>query len=177
MILEYPNFVSQDLINEIRHTCVKYICPHQKTAYNRDGDTVCISENSELKELDNKIHAIMNDVSENIILHRYSPQFSSADSGYEYHRYNPNQICHYHSDGEVADNLLRFASVIIQLTTNEEGGQLVFPRQNKTIKTEAGKLVIFPPYGTYGHYVTPSPTVREVIVSWFVYNNVTIQTS
>jgi len=55
-----------------------------------------------------------------------------------------------------------------------EGGELVFPVQNKKIKTEVGKIVVFPPYGMYQHYTTPSDEPREVIVSWFVYNNLTV---
>ena len=46
----------------------------------------------------------------------------------------------------------------------------------KSRKTVKGKVVIFPPYGMYGHYVTPSSTPREVIVSWFVYQGITINT-
>jgi hypothetical protein len=95
------------------------------------------------------------------------------------HIYNPNDICRYHVDGELHDitkqqTLLRYASVVIHLNTVTEGGELVFPNQNKSIKTEEGKLVVFPPYGMYGHYTTPSNQVREVIVSWFVYDGLTV---
>jgi hypothetical protein len=55
-----------------------------------------------------------------------------------------------------------------------EGGELIFPEQNKSIKTEEGKLVIFPPYGMYGHYTTPSNEPREVIVAWFVYDGINV---
>ena len=99
--------------------------------------------------------------------------------GYEYHIYNPNDICRYHSDGELQDNskphtLLRYASVVLHLNTVTEGGELVFPNQNKSIKTEEGKLVIFPPYGMFAHYTTPSNQKREVLVSWLVYDGLIV---
>jgi hypothetical protein len=77
---------------------------------------------------------------------------------------------------EQQDNvtLLRYASVILHLNTVREGGELVFPEQNVKIQTEEGKLVVFPPYGMYGHYTTPSNETREVIVSWFVYNGINV---
>jgi hypothetical protein len=56
----------------------------------------------------------------------------------------------------------------------DKGGELIFPAQNKAIKTEKGKIVVFPPYATHGHYTTPSPEVREVVVTWFVYSDIIV---
>jgi hypothetical protein len=175
-ILEFPNYIASDFAKYISEECKKFIDINAKPNYNREGDTVDISLTPQLKELDDKIHDLMKQIQSEVLTYRYKPQFDSADSGYEYHRYNPNQVCHYHSDGEVEKNtgFLRYASVVLHLTTNDDGGEIVFPLQNKKIKTEVGKLVIFPPYGTYGHYVTPSKTEREVLVSWFIYNNVRV---
>lgn len=173
MILEFPNYVSKEDTQLIKEACRPFIDKNNITAYNRDGHTVSITEIPALESVDKKIHSIMNNIQSNLIQNRYKPQHKSADSGYEYHMYNPNDICHYHSDGEVAEGLLRYASVIIQLSTND--GELVFPSQNRTVKTEEGKVVIFPPYGMYGHYVTPSSEPREVLVSWFVYDGITIR--
>ena len=178
MILEFPNYLSAETVKEIRDAIKPFISHKKETAYNRDGNTVMITQIPELKNLDNKLHKIFVKAQENIIQNRYNPQRASADSGYEYHLYNPNDICHYHSDGELADEssktLLRYASVILHLNTVHEGGELVFPEQNKSIKTEEGKLVIFPPYGMYGHYTTPSNEPREVIVTWFVYDGINV---
>ena len=175
LILEYPNFIDDDFVDYITTSCLPFINKSKINTYNREGDTVFISEIPELKELDNKLTAVMKNAGKKVVDIHYKPQFiNGGDTGYEFHRYNPNQICHYHSDGEVAHNFLRYASVILHLTTNEDGGEIVFPLQNKSIKTEKGKLVIFPPYGTFGHYVTPSPTPRAVLVTWFVYTNVNV---
>jgi hypothetical protein len=174
MILEFPNYLDSETTKEIRDAVKPFISDIKGTAYNRDGNTVSITSIPELKDLDNKLHNIFNKIQIDIIQQRYKPQGNSADSGYEYHKYNPNDICHYHMDGEINETLLRYASVILHLNTVQEGGELVFPSQNKSIKTEEGKLVVFPPYGMFGHYTTPSNETREVIVSWFVYNNVNV---
>jgi hypothetical protein len=179
MILEFPNYIDSETTKEIRDAVKPFISDKKETTYNRDGNTVKITQIPELKNLDDKLHKIFEKIQGDIIQQRYRPPASSADSGYEYHLYNPNDICHYHADGEFArprenKTLLRYASVILHLNTVQEGGELIFPAQNKSIKTEEGKLVIFPPYGMYGHYTTPSNETREIIVSWFVYNNVNV---
>ena len=179
MILEFPNYLNAETVKEIREAVRPFISNKKETAYNRDGNTVSITEILELKDLDNKLHGIFTKVQSTIIQNRYKPILKSADSGYEYHLYNPNDICHYHADGELADpkdnkTLLRYASVILHLNTVHNGGELIFPEQNKSIKTEEGKLVIFPPYGMYGHYTTPSNEPREVIVTWFVYDGINV---
>ncbi len=179
MILEFPNYLDAETVKEIRETVKPFTLQKKEAVYNRDGTTINITNTPELKELDSKLHKIFIEVQTNIIQKKYNFNFLSADSGYEYHIYHPKDICHYHIDGEFAqstDNvtLLRYASVILHLNTVHEGGELIFPEQNKSIKTEEGKLVIFPPYGMYGHYTTPSNEPREVIVTWFVYDGINV---
>ncbi len=173
MIYEFPNFVDSNTCLEIKEQCRKYICPNVIKGYNREGNTVDITNTLELKKLDASIHIIMANIQKELVNIRFQPQYNSADSGYEYHKYNPSEQCFYHADGEVSAGLLRYASVIIHLTTNN--GETIFPQQNKKIKTEEGKVVIFPPNGGFGHYVTPSTTAREVLVSWFVYDGITVK--
>lgn len=179
MIIEMPNYISAEEVANIRES----VSPHlnQPTyTYNREGTSVLISKTPELRELDLKLQGIFSKVYGNIIAPRYKPALSSGDQGYEYHIYRPGDICHYHIDSEIAQSTdrscfnLRYASVILHLTTNEDGGDLVFPAQKQSVKTEAGKVVVFPPYGMYGHYTTPSSTPREVIVSWFIYKTVKV---
>jgi hypothetical protein len=181
MIIELPNYIDENTIISINEQIRPHLPQNKTNSYNREGRTINISKKEELKDLDVQLHNIFNKIQTNVIASRYKPAFSSGDTGYEYHLYDPQDICYVHSDGEVVfdtetsnSTLLRYASVILHLNTVHEGGELVFPVQNKKIKTELGKVIIFPPYGTYQHYTTPSNEPREVIVSWFVYQGITI---
>jgi hypothetical protein len=183
MILEFPNHVSDKDIDTILSAVHPHVENGQTHVYNRDGKTVNITKTEELKEVDKLLQDIFADVHKSLVSQRYRPIRGSADQDYEYHRYDKEQICHYHADGEFAGDvneagcLLRYASVILHLNTVKEGGELIFPAQNKAIKTEKGKIVVFPPYATYGHYTTPSPEVREVVVTWFVYSDIIVMTN
>jgi len=107
----------------------------------------------------------------------YRPSYSGmGDAGYEFHRYSPGDVCVEHADSEIVAGQpnLRYASAVLHLNTLDEGGELVFPAQNKTVKTQAGKVVVFPPYGMFRHYTTPSTQTRDVIVTWFTYDGLSV---
>jgi predicted 2-oxoglutarate/Fe(II)-dependent dioxygenase YbiX len=180
MIIELPNYVDEATVQKIRALASSY-AEHGVYRYGtyRDGKTVSITDlardHADLKEIDEILHGIFGELQGGVLVRRFKPHYSSGDSGYEYHTYAAGDICHPHSDGEVHDGLLRYASVVLHLNTIDSGGELVFPKQNKTVKTEAGKIVIFPPYGMFEHYTTPAAVTREVIVTWFVYNDVRVQ--
>lgn len=175
MIIELPNWVDLETTALIKERVRPFLQNKQDNYQTyRDGSTVNISMTEELKDIDEILHKIFYDLNMNLIARRYKIEHQAADRGYEYHRYGENEYCHYHYDGEVNDGLIRYASVVLHLSTNDEGGEIVFPNQQKTIKTEEGKVVIFPPYGMFGHYTNPSPTPREVIVTWFHYGNLRV---
>jgi predicted 2-oxoglutarate/Fe(II)-dependent dioxygenase YbiX len=175
MIIELPNFVPLETVHRIR----KDLVPFLKTPRNiyesyRDGATVSITETLNLKHVDEELHILFAFLQKNVVYQRYKPTFNSADSGYEFHRYPPGAICHCHTDGQFVNGFVRYASVILHLNTIEDGGELVFPNQNKHVKTEAGKIVVFPPYGMFEHYTTPAKVDRDVIVTWFVYDGINV---
>lgn len=180
MIIEIPNAIGIDQVNKIRDSVRPYINRAPTTTLYRDGQTVNISKTPELQALDQHLCELFGRVQKEVLLQRYRPPYQSGDSGYEYHLYRPGDQCHYHADNEFSSGLdegptmLRYASVTLQLTTNNEGGELVFPAQNKKVKSEAGKIVVFPPYGMFGHYVSESSEPREVIVTWFVYKDLMV---
>jgi len=182
VIIELPEYVDKDTTKKIRELASSYFSNHGEYKYGtyRDGKSIFITnlagQYAELKELDDVLHRIYDGLQGTILSRRFRPQnYGSADSGYEYHRYEPGDIAHSHADGECADGLLRYASVVLHLNTIEDGGELVFPAQNKSVKTEEGKVVIFPPYGMFEHYSTPADVAREVIVTWFVYDKVRVE--
>lgn len=187
MIFEIPNFVSQEELNFINSKINFYMSNNKEEIKQfrpfsyKDGNTIFISKNKDFIELDKFLNNIF--VSSELlgfVNRRYRPTCSTADSGYEFHRYSPGNICNIHGDGEFTFNnyftgeesLIRFLSVVLHLNTPSSGGELVFPELNKTIKTEAGKIVLFPPYNFYQHYTNPSSDNRDVIVTWFVYEKI-----
>jgi len=182
VIIELPGYVDKETTKRIRELASSYLENNGEYKYGtyRDGKSVFITslaqQYPELKEIDDILHGVFNEVQESLLTRRYKPRaYGSGDSGYEYHRYAPGDVAHPHADGEIQDGLLRYASVVIHLNTIEKGGELVFPNQNKSVKTEEGKVVIFPPYGMFEHYSTPADVAREVIVAWFVYNDVRVE--
>jgi hypothetical protein len=175
MILEYKNYVLNDFVDEIQCKVKPFLeLTNKETTYNRDGLSVNITKTLSLEELDKKISTLFCEISNNIVNRRFKPQFNSGDSDYEYHLYRPGDICYYHTDGEISNGLLRYATVILFLTDNDDG-ELVFPDQNVEIKPEKGKIVIFPPYGFFGHYAKPSVKNREILMTWFVYSGVEVR--
>lgn len=181
MIIEIPNAVTREQCSFIREAVKPFLVFSNQNTYNRDGKTVNITRTPELCEIDNFLAEVFVRVRRNVLQQRYRPppEAGSGDSGYEYHMYGANEVCHFHADHEFHDGsqetMLRYASVTLHLNTVHSGGEVVFPTQNKSVKTEEGKLVIFPPYGMFGHYTTPSEEPREVVVTWFVYQNLIVR--
>jgi hypothetical protein len=64
---------------------------------------------------------------------------------------------------------LRCLSAIVALNSNYEGGELIFPVQNRTIKLKKGQLIAFPPYWTHPHYTNDlkNNTFRYTATIWF----------
>jgi len=177
MIIELDNFVSPDIVNylsgKLRESKSIY---GEANEYHRQGVTVTISKIPELAEVNNQLSKIFGKIKQTVREY-YRPSYSgNSDTGYEYHLYEPGDVCELHSDSEIVAgvNELRYASVVLHLSTINNGGELVFPAQNQTVTTRAGKVVIFPPYGMFSHYTTPSTEAREVIVSWLTYDGVGI---
>lgn len=189
MIYELPNFITEAQLEKIyAHLAPQLTNENQEYTYKqgsyRDGQSIFISQNESLKDLDSFLLAEVfnSELLSGFINRRYAPNWPTGDSGYEFHRYAPGDLCHIHSDGEVpfhdtksGEVLLRFASVVLHLNTPSSGGDLIFPGLNKTVKTEARKLVIFPPYGFAQHYTTESSDNRDVVVTWFVYKNLLVR--
>lgn len=179
MILERPNFISDEFVEEIRLAVDPFVQRSDcKEWYNREGITVFLSNEDKLKELDAKVCSVFSKAYNDILVPKFRPARASADTGYEYHLYKPNNICKQHADYEFTtfntpSALLRYATVILFLTTNT-GGELVFPEQGVEVAPEKGKLVVFPPYGFYQHYTRPALEDREILMTWFVYNDVTV---
>lgn len=184
MIFAIQNAIPKNLIDYIRSSVEDVLLVQETsrfdTMYNRMGDTICISKTPQLKEVDVAIANFICDFSKEVVQHRYSPEHSTGDSGYEYHRYAPGDMYFPQSDGATSfargesSCLLRYATVVMHLNTVDEGGETVFPIQNHSVKTLEGQVLVFPPYGTHPHYVTPSRQTREIVMTWLVYTGINV---
>lgn len=192
LILEYAGAVPSDKVAWIKHVMANNSQLNEiKIESNRQGATVYISDakdNVDVQAVDVYLASVFSDVAAKVN-GVYKPMFPSADSGYEYHRYDVGQQCLLHQDGEVilgraqrayekgviqdhTVSLVRYATAVLFLSDADEGGELVFPDADVSFKPKAGTIVVFPPYGAYAHYVTECVVPREVVVTWFVYTNV-----
>jgi hypothetical protein len=182
MIFSIKDAVPKELLENIKRGVTDELLASTSNTlgmYNRAGKTLHISNTPELNQLDTQICEFITKLSSDFITYRFRPQHPSGDSGYEFHRYEPGDICLVHGDGELSfgngnTSLLRYATVILHLNTVKNGGELVFPEQNKTFPTIEGQAIIFPPYYGYQHYVTPSSERRDILMTWMVYNNIIV---
>jgi hypothetical protein len=179
MFIEINNFLDDSSCDEIIERCSSLINYNKlDLEYNRQGNTVNTAEHKELKDLDKKIFDRINFfVSKRLI---YSFNFSLSgikDTGYAFHRYEKGDRLFTHADGLFSpeeDEVFnpRMLSLVINLTTNENA-DLIFPRHNKSIKSEKGKLVAFLPHNCYEHYMNNnSEKNRDVLVTWLVDENI-----
>ena len=185
MFIEIPNYLKQEDIKFISDTFKKYTTNDPKLQmYNRMGKSVGFDDiktynTPDVQELDSRMFPIFYGIVKNVVIPNFEPEFEVEDSGVEYHWYKPGDICNPHIDGAAPikdknNSVLRFATIILHLTTNTDGGEIVFPKQDKKFKTEAGKLLVFPPHSYYPHYTTPSNQDREILMTWMVYRGLTV---
>lgn len=79
-----------------------------------------------------------------------------------------------HIDGPKSDvrikehNVLRELAFILCLNDDYEGGEIIFPSQNREIKLKKGQLLLFPPYWTHPHYTNApkNDTFRYTVTTW-----------
>jgi hypothetical protein len=93
-----------------------------------------------------------------------------SGSGFELLRYEEGEFFGEHVDAVRDHPELghRRLSAVGFCNSDYEGGELVFPRQNITIKGEAGDFLLFPSGITHPHEVRPVTSgVRYSIVTWY----------
>jgi len=174
MFIEINNFLDNSSCDEIIERCSSLINYNELGAeYNRQGNSVYTMEHEKLKDLDKKIFDRIN----LFVTKRLSYSFNLGgiklnDTGYSFHRYKNRDKLFTHADGVFNESEEvfnpRVLSLTINLTTNENA-DLIFPRHNKAIKSEKGKLVAFLPHPCYEHYMNNnSGKNRDVLVTWLV---------
>ena len=141
---------------------------------NTTGYVVCKTNGgSEYTEISQQLRS---QVFENMtdLIQRRLRIYIYGSSGYQLRKLTgPTSI---HCDGVLTGNektildkkSLRVLSIIIALN-DYEGGEIVFPKQNITVKLKKNQAIIFPPFWTHPHYVNApiNNTVRYTINTWF----------
>lgn len=103
------------------------------------------------------------------IVEEYAKEYSVAVTSkepYQILRYKENNFFRYHVDD--SPNRPRRLSYCYYVNDDYEGGELHFGKFDKTIKPEAGQLVVFPSNYMYAHAARPILTgTKYVVSSWW----------
>ena len=93
------------------------------------------------------------------------------DMGYGIQRTNPGEHYHWHIDGGSHDFSQRQLVAVWYLNdVPGPGGETEFLYQDVSIKPEAGKLILFPPFWTHEHRgVTLEQGVKYIATTWVVF--------
>ncbi|MEN8109046.1 MAG: 2OG-Fe(II) oxygenase [Pseudomonadota bacterium] len=93
------------------------------------------------------------------------------DSGYAIQRTRPGEHYHWHIDGGSHEFSQRQLVAVWYLNTVDgPGGETGFSYQDVSIKPEAGKLLLFPPFWTHEHRgVTLQKGVKYIATTWAVF--------
>jgi len=175
MFVEIKNFISEEFCDEISNACNPLINKDSlEYQFNRQGNSVRFTDHKSLVYVQNRLRTRFNEVVEKKLKYEYQLDLARLkDSGFTFHKYGEEDNLNVHFDG-VADDVPghpRVLSTVIHLTNNPDA-DLIFPRHNKHIKTEKGKLVAFLPHSCYEHYCNNnSGSPREVIVTWILDNH------
>lgn len=94
------------------------------------------------------------------------------DMGYQIQRYNPGEFYHWHIDGgshQFADRQL-VALWYLNDVPEGAGGRTQFIYQDVSVRPEAGKMILFPPFWTHEHRSeTLLEGVKYIATTWVVF--------
>ena len=172
MFVEVKNFITEEFCDEISNACYPFINPDSlEYEFNRQGNSVRFTDFKKLEYVNNKLRNRFNEIIEKKVKFAYNLDLSRLqDSGFTFHKYGEKDNLFIHGDG-ITNQIPghpRVLSTVIHLTNNPNA-DLIFPRQDKKIKTEKGKLVTFLPHDCYEHYCNNnSGSPREVVVTWLL---------
>lgn len=93
------------------------------------------------------------------------------DQGYALQRTSPGDYFHWHVDGGSHDFADRQLVAIWYLNdVPGPGGETEFKHQRLTVKPEAGKLILFPPFWTHEHRgVRLEAGVKYIATTWILF--------
>ena len=157
-----PNIIQTEKWENCRNVNAKYI----------------ISEYIE-KNNPNLFHRI-NMCYRKIISELINMKYSISQIGYHNNTFTVRKIygpTREHADGLYNNNEskhgVRYASCIINLNNDYNGGEFIFKEQNFKYKMKKNDIIIFPPYYSHPHLTLPleDRTYRYTINTWFLVKN------
>lgn len=162
----YRNAVPDDLCRRVMD---RYDQTEDKlnpgSAYdNRECKFVALNGRSDWKDLDEELFSVVG----RIMAHHYREyeyNLPFSDEGYEVCCYEPGEVARRHQDGTLSAGRVRLWSLIMYLN-DCEGGEVVFTRQDISIKPEKGLVCVWPPHMSHPHKTLPSKDRRFMIVTW-----------
>ena len=96
---------------------------------------------------------------------------SFKDMGYQVQRYQPGEFYHWHIDG--GSHQFAHRQLVALWYLNDvpgPGGETQFLYQDVSVRPEAGKLVLFPPFWTHEHRaVRVEQGVKYIATTWVVF--------
>ena len=181
-IFTFDEVLNPSEINAV-HECGKQLVSKlpRSDVYYRRGKTAVFDPITNKREYDILFNAYSILLTTKIFpLFEVATQYGAKHTGFEFHTYEPGDVCELHADGEIASEAIadsnnkvltdiRFASVVLCLSDIAAGGELVFPKQEVSIKSKKGRVAVFPPHTLFPHFTTPTTERRDVIVTWFAY--------
>ncbi len=90
------------------------------------------------------------------------------DDGFIFAHYRPGDDLKLHVDGQSSEkgrNGLRLVTVLFFLN-DTQGGELVFPMQERVIQPKQGSAVVFPVGFTHPHFVEACQSDRFIVQTW-----------
>ena len=86
-------------------------------------------------------------------------------------KYEPNNEDEFQTHVDVTNyNSARRFLVFFMYLNNNDGGETTFPDYDISVKPEAGKLILFPPFWTHEHRgVTLQKGIKYIATTWIVF--------
>jgi len=161
-----PENICKSIINEIEHTPLvdeKEIIP------NTNMKCKTIKKHVEDVKYSEYLHKIFTTIG-SVMVKRYGVPISGCIKPkfrkiYGNTRMHVDGIVHSTQNPEIKRSL----SIIVALNSDYDGGELVFPVQNRKIKLKMGQVIVFPPYWTHPHYTNDlkNDTFRYTLNTWY----------
>ena len=132
-----------------------------------------LSQNKNLNTLTMKFSQVANDLAQEYFQLPEGMEESQMDDwwddGFIFAHYRPGDDLKLHVDGHSSEegrNGLRLVTVLFFLNDIANGGELIFPMQERNVQPQQGSAVVFPVSFTHPHRVAACKSDRFIVQTW-----------